>query len=286
VIVLLISQVLNNNVILVKDNQKQEKIIWGRGIGFNAHAGQNYSLKSNDKLFTAIPHDDDKWIDSFKELSSKVPREYFELTEKVIQIAESEIDANFDSHLLISLADHIFFAVERFKLGLTLTNPMLLDLKRFFKNEYRVGLQAKDLIIQLADIPVSDDEAGFIAIHLVEHEIKHSDNTDMNFSNILKISNDVSSIIKSIYGHEYSEDSLAASRLMTHLHYLLLKSKQKKVIHSSKVDIELLESLKRKHRRSTECLKQVVYYIEQNIDYKFTDSDKLYLLIHIVRITS
>ncbi|MBA1394404.1 PRD domain-containing protein, partial [Lactobacillus sp. XV13L] len=130
-IALLISQVLNNNVILVEDGKKQEKIIWGRGIGFKTHAGQNYSLQPTDKVFSAIPQDN-KWISSFKKLSEEVPREYFELTEKIIQLAKDQIYAGFDKHLLVPLTDHIFFAVKRYNMGMELSNPMLFDIKRFF----------------------------------------------------------------------------------------------------------------------------------------------------------
>ncbi|CAM3276131.1 PRD domain-containing protein [Pediococcus acidilactici] len=283
---MLISQVLNNNVILVKDGQDCEKIVWGRGIGFKNHAGQDYKLQPGDKVFTAVPYDDRKWIDSFKELSTKIPREYFELTEEVIQIAKMQIDVDFDEHLLISLADHIYFAVERFKLGLSLKNPMLPELKRFFTKEYQVGKYARKLISQLARIPISDDEAGFIAIHLVEHEIHHSDNAKVNFYDILEISTDINNIIKSVFGHEYSEDSITASRLMAHLHYLIFRSATKRRKKAVSEDTELLNSLKRRHRRATECLRQIVDYLEPKINYTFTDSDRLYLLIHIVHITS
>lgn len=120
----------------MEDGGKQ-KIIWGRGIGFKAHAGENYKLKSQDKVFSAIS-DDDKWLASFKKLSEEVPRKYFELTEKIIQLAREEIDANFDEHLLIPLTDHIFFAVKRYDMGLELSNPMLFDIKRFFHKNTRL----------------------------------------------------------------------------------------------------------------------------------------------------
>lgn len=283
--ILLISQVLNNNVVLVEDGQDQQKIIWGRGIGFKAHAGQSYTLKTSDRVFSAVPTDDDKWLDKFTELSGKIPREYFELTEKIIQLAQSQIDADFDEHLLIPLTDHIFFAVERFKMGLNLANPMLYDLKRFFAKEYAVGKEAQEMIHQLSGVPISDNEAGFIAIHLVEHEIQNSHSSVTNFSNFLEITTDVNNIIEAAFGRKFSDDSIAVNRLMTHLHFLILRSSSKHTVATSADDSALLQSLKRGHRRAGNCLDQVVSYLENKLDYKFTDSDRLYLLIHIVHIT-
>ncbi|WP_294757681.1 PRD domain-containing protein [uncultured Lactobacillus sp.] len=283
---MLISQVLNNNVILVEDGGKQ-KIIWGRGIGFKAHAGENYKLKSQDKVFSAIS-DDDKWLASFKKLSEEVPRKYFELTEKIIQLAREEIDANFDEHLLIPLTDHIFFAVKRYDMGLELSNPMLFDIKRFFSQEYRVGKQAVSLIEQVSGVSLSDDEAGFIAIHLVEYKIQQSDSSIKNFSNFMEISNGVNNIIEAKFGRKFSENSIAVSRLMNHLHYLILRtnSKNNKSENENQNDSDLLKMLCQHNRKAASCLNEVVYYLQDKLNYNFSDSDRLYLLIHIIHVTS
>lgn len=279
---MLISQVLNNNVILVEDGSK---IIWGRGIGFKTHAGQNYNLQTTDKVFSAIPNDD-KWIASFKKLSEEVPRDYFELTEKIIQLAKEQIDATFDEHLLIPLTDHIFFAVKRYNMGMEISNPMLFDIKRFFSQEYQVGKQAVHLIEQVSKVALSDDEAGFIAIHLVEYKIQKSDSSIRNFSNMLEISNAVNNIIEAQFGRKFSEDSLAVSRLMNHLHYLVLRIGSKVSEKAKPGDSNLLSSLRSHNRRAAACLNQVVQYLEDKLNYHFTDSDQLYLLIHIIHITS
>ena len=73
---------------------------------------------------------------------------------------------------------------------------------------------------------------------------------------------------------------------MAHLHYLIFRSATKRRKKAVSEDTELLNSLKRRHRRATECLRQIVDYLEPKINYTFTDSDRLYLLIHIVHITS
>lgn len=284
-ITLLISQVLNNNVLLVEDEQRQQKIIWGRGIGFKSRRGQQYTLQANDQVFSSVPPNDNKWVNSFKELADKIPREYFELSKQIIQLAQTQIDAEFDEHLLIPLTDHIYFAVQRFKMGLNLANPMLYNLKRFFAQEYQVGKQAQRLISHLAGIPISDDEAGFIAIHLVEHEIQHSDSDVRNFSNFLEISTEVNNIIETVFGRQFSDDSIAVSRLMTHLHYLILKSRSHQPHKPSATDATLFATMSQSYRRAASCLQRVVSYLEDKINYHFTDSDQLYLLIHIIHIT-
>ncbi|MBW4803739.1 PRD domain-containing protein [Loigolactobacillus coryniformis] len=282
---MLILQVLNNNVLLVEDGRDHEKIVWGRGIGFSAHRGQNYSLQSADKIFSAVPRADAKWIDSFKELSNKIPREYFELSQNIIQLARKQIDADFDEHLLIPLADHIFFATQRFNMNLDLANPMLYDLKRFFPQEYAVGKQAQILTHELSGVPTSDDEAGFIAIHLVEHEVRSSDSKTAKFSTVLEITTGVSDIIQNFFSQKFAEDSVPMNRLMTHIHFLIFRGN----VHNQKAttveDTELLQSLTYRHKLMAECMRQIVSYLGDKINYHFSDSDKLYLLIHIIHVT-
>ncbi|MDF7639364.1 PRD domain-containing protein [Lactobacillus sp. ESL0791] len=280
----MISQVLNNNVLLVEDGKNQEQIIWGRGIGFKAHSGQNYDPQPSDKVFSSMPQTDDKWISSFKQLSDKIPREYFELTDKIIQLARKEIDSDFDEHLLLPLTDHIYFAVERIKQGLNLFNPMLFDLKRFFTKEYGVGKQAQKMIEQLSGVKVSDDEAGFIAMHLVEHEMKRSNGQIKNFSNIMNIFTDITNIIESVFGRKFSENDVSLTRLMTHLYYLILRSNTKEKYSGLSSDSALLKDIMSQHQKAGICLKQITKYLEQKIDYHFNDSDRLYLLIHIIHI--
>lgn len=284
-IILLILQVLNNNVLLVEDGRDHEKIIWGRGIGFKAHKGQNYTIQSADKIFSAVSRTDTKWIDSFKELSNKIPREYFELSQDIIKVARANIDSEFDEHLLIPLTDHIFFAVRRFKMNLRLNNPMLYDLKRFFPQEYAVGKQAQQSIQKMTGVPVTDDEAGFIAIHLVEHELRQTKSSITNFSMVLEITTTISRIIQAFLGHGIVEDSIPMNRLITHIRFLTIRSHHNHPKTALNDDTELLKSLSRRHFAVAQCMRQIVVYLEEKIEYQFSDSDKLYLLIHLIHIT-
>ncbi|WP_162258842.1 PRD domain-containing protein [Lactobacillus selangorensis] len=282
---MLILQVLNNNVLLVEDEQGQERIVWGRGIGFHAKKGLGYQVQPEDKIFSEVPADDEQWVDSFKELSSKIPHEYFELTEKIIQLARAQVDTEFDQHMLIPLTDHIFFAVERFKMNLDLNNPMLFDLQRFFTQEYAVGQQAQQMIHDFSGVPISDDEAGFIAIHLVEHEITQSTSRISNFSNFLEITTEVNDIIQTSFGKSFSGDDVSMNRLMTHIHFLIIRANSHSEKTSSPEDTELLHRLMFHHAKATWCMKRIVKYLSAKIDYRFSDGDKLYLLIHLIHIT-
>lgn len=282
---LLIKQVFNNNVLLLEGKSDQEVIVWGRGIGFHAHQGQSYSVKETDKIFSQIPKNDDQWWQAFKKLPEEIPGEYFELAERVIALAHQTIDASLDNRLLAPLTDHMYFAVKRFKMGLQLTNPMLFDIRRFFPQEYGVGKQARMWLESLSQVTMTDDESGFIAIHLVEHELKSSNSLVTSFPKFLAISQVISRIIQQVLGKSISEDSLAMTRLMTHVRFLLLRSKTQPEEKSRAEDTKLLHSLMKHHYVAVRCLDEIINYLEEQIPYQFQDADCLYLLIHLIHIT-
>lgn len=127
-----ILQVLNNNVLLVEDGNDKQQIIWGKGIGFRLKRDEEYLPTEDDHVFLPVSRDDSQWVDSFKELAREIPRSYFELTDSIISLAQNSINVEFDGHLLIPLTDHIYFAVQRIKSGLVVSNPMLFDIRRLF----------------------------------------------------------------------------------------------------------------------------------------------------------
>lgn len=84
-IILIISQVLNNNVLLVEDEKNQGKIIWGRGIGFKAHSGQNYKLQPRDKVFESTRN-----YSNESSNSTEIPKKYLRIAMQLIDFAEKK----------------------------------------------------------------------------------------------------------------------------------------------------------------------------------------------------
>lgn len=278
-------QVLNNNVLLVADGKDRQQIIWGKGIGFRLKRGGSYSPSEDDHVFLPISRGDSQWINSFKELASEIPREYFELTESLINMAQSRLNVAFHEHLLIPLTDHIYFAVQRQKQGLAVSNPMLFDIKRFFSREFSVGKEALEMINTACHVTFPDDEAGFIAMHLIEHELSQLDEPVKTVSEALEILEGVNEILGADYGVKFSESDLAVSRMATHLYYLLLRTHvNQKDSTDNLEETRILRQLQAQYPEAKRSVSRIVTFLEENIDYSFTDSDRLFLLIHIIHI--
>lgn len=71
----------------------------------------------------------------------------------------------------ISLIDHVHTSIVRFLDGVTVKNVLLWDIRRFYKDEYQIGLWALNLVEEKCKVRLPEDEAGFIALHLANAQM-------------------------------------------------------------------------------------------------------------------
>ena len=64
------------------------------------------------------------------------------------------------------MADHIAFAAHRAQNDTFFANPLIQDIKILFGKEYAVALECRRTVEELTGYQISDDEAGFIALHI------------------------------------------------------------------------------------------------------------------------
>ena len=159
-----VGKILNNNVVVVFENGKTEKIVMGRGIAFGKKVGDTIDEEKIDKTFLLENSDNNSKL---QQLLKDIPAEYLNTTEKIIEYAKTKAERSLNDFLYITLMDHIYMAIVRTKDGVNIKNMMLWDIKKFYKDEYNIGLKALDIIEEDFNIRLSDDEAGFIALHIV-----------------------------------------------------------------------------------------------------------------------
>ena len=71
----------------------------------------------------------------------------------------------------MTLTDHINSAVARYREGIALKNMMKIDIRKFYPKEYQVGMHAIEWIKEQTGEDLGDDEAAFIAMHIVSAEL-------------------------------------------------------------------------------------------------------------------
>ena len=208
-----IIKIFNNNIVAALSKEYGEIIVTGSGIGFQKRAGD--VLDENKIEKTYLFHD--KFKSRLEQTLAEVPIEYFEMADTIIKKASQELDVEFSDELFIAITDHISFAIKRFKENIILPNLLMSEIKTLYRNEYVVGLWAIDYVEKCTGIRLSDDEAGYIASHLVNFSLNYESN---NAVKILSFTKDILSIIEKTMKVSLVETSNKYSRLSIHLKFL------------------------------------------------------------------
>lgn len=272
-----IEKVLNNNAFISLDENGEEIIVMGKGIAFGKKGNQQVDLTNlNYKIFSCKNKNINNKLIS---IVSDLPQEYILLTRKIISTFEKEYNKKLNEIIYVSLTEHIHGAIERYQQGIQVKNPLLMEIKRLFADEYEIGRRALEMIHQDFGVLFEEDEAGYIAYHIVNAEL----NNDMiNIANITKVMQQVLSVIKYHFKVEFNEESSTYYRFITHLKFFAQRVFSNAVYEEE--DTELFFILKEKYHESYECVLKIKELIEHEYNYDLSLEEQLYLMIHIERI--
>lgn len=160
-----ITKQLNNNIVIAADEQGHEMVLMGKGIGFGARPGMDVDLTRVEKRFVGMSCE--KHTRQLAELLERIPTAHLELGMEIAKLAQGAIGKPLNETLVLMISDHISFALEREKKGLHLDNALLWEIRKFYPDEYKIGQEALRLIERETGVALPADEAGFLAMHVV-----------------------------------------------------------------------------------------------------------------------
>ena len=110
---MIISQILNNNVAIVRkgsNNQTRgnEVIVYSKGVAFKRKVGDTIEEKDIQKTYVLDSHDK---LEHFSYLLSNTKDDYLQIVTKTIEYGEKVIKKNVSDYLYLALLDHIDFAI-------------------------------------------------------------------------------------------------------------------------------------------------------------------------------
>jgi beta-glucoside operon transcriptional antiterminator len=267
-----INKVLNNNVALAQDERGLECVVTGRGIAFDKKAGDEVNPNRVEKIFSLRQ----KGIsEKLSKVIENIPLDHLRVCDEIINNAKCTL-AGLSDNIYLTLIDHISFAIERHKDNMDLASSLKWELKRFYSEEFKAGLDALDIIEKRLGLRLPDDEAAFIAFHLINAGTAANANLDAS----LHVIKEILDIIKSHFPVEYDEDSDAYGRLLIHLKFFSARIFNKDT-PAPKQTGGLLYRLKEEYPRETSCVEAVSGMIKDTYSYKASDEEKSYLIIHI-----
>lgn len=274
---MVIKQIFNNNVILAKDSSKNEIVAMGCGIAFKKKVGDAINIKLIEKTFILKQKEASE---KFKLLLEDIPADHVTLCYDIIEYAKNILNIDLNDYIYVTLTDHISYSLKLNKEGIHRSNVLLWEIKKFYPKEYKIGLKALELIEDETGQKLSEDEAGSIALHLVNAQINKTLNIREDASKLTQMVQDILNIVKYTYNITLDESSLNYERFITHLRFFFKRLNKKEIVESE--DDFLLEQVKNKYRQAYECMLKIEKYLR----IELTDSEKLYLTLHIQRVTA
>lgn len=274
-IVVKILKVINNNVVSAYNEQGKEVVVTGKGVGFQKKAGDMINPDQIEKIFRL----DDDHTNEFEALIKDIPYEYIRVAGKIISNAKKCLDKKLSKNIYIGLTDHMNYAITRAKQNIQIENALLWEIKRFYHQEYQIGLDALNIIKRELGVSLPEDEAGFFALHVVNAEIGADMRNTAKAPDIIK---DVLNIVSYTLGVEMDENSLSYERFVTHLKFFLERILSGRTYEEGYY--ELNDMVKDNFPESYRCALRIQTYIKARLQYEVCEEELTYLAVHIQNI--
>ncbi|WLI76462.1 transcriptional antiterminator BglG [Kosakonia sp. H02] len=270
-----IARVLNNNVVVVLDEQNREQVVMGRGLAFKKRVGDALDEDKIEKVFSL---QNDEMVRHLGELLSQIPLEVMTTCDRIITLATQRL-GKLQESLYITLTDHCWFAIERHHKGAAIKNVLLWEIKRLYPKEFALGQEALSIIARRLHVDLPEDEAGFIALHLVTAQL----NSEMpEVMHVTRVMQEILQLVKYQLQLEYDEESLSYQRFVTHLKFFAQRMLTRTVVPDD--DISLHSAVKENYAKAWRCAEKVARHLLTTYQRELTTEEIMFLAIHIERV--
>lgn len=271
-----ITQILNNSSVIVS-SEEGELIVLGKGIAFGKKIGETIDEGKVERKYLS------KSIIStnkFQTLIDKIPLEDFELSFDIIDRIKSAVSYQVDDVIYLSLTDHISFAIQRTKKGIIVPNAVLNEIQMFYPFEFTLGEWAVEYIFDEINVELSDHEAGFIALHIINAR-SQEDEVGMERDSA-KIVNDLIRIIEDFYQISFEKTEINYHRLVTHLKYFILREFNGDNL--TEEEPNLFKVIISEYPEAYAVIEKIDQYFQTFYKKELPNSEKAFLTIHINRV--
>lgn len=274
-----IKKVFNNNVALTTNHSNHEVVVMGKGLAFQKKPGQTIDPTEIEKTFVL---DKQGVSDKLEELLLDTPEVYLDISHQILELAKSQLSYKLDDYLYVALTDHLSFAISRHKEGIDLKNALSWEIRKYYKQEYQIAIQALDIIEMKTGVRLADDEAASIALHLVNSQLSGE-----NMAAAMQVTEMVNSILTIVKYHfqvELNENTINYERFLTHLRFFAIRFiREEKVLDN---DDFLYEQVKQKYVAAFMCSEKIATFVKENYSWEISNEEKVYLTLHIHRVTN
>lgn len=262
---------INNNIAICLDSQGKEVVAFGKGVGFRKPPYE-IDLRQIEKTYYNI---DAELIHMLHD----IPPEIFEISADIVNKISMTLSNPVDANIVVTLADHIAFCVQRYRKNMTLKMPIIYDIQHMYEAEMGIGMYGLKLIEKRMKIRLPREEAAYMAIHIVNAEAQYKNKRTLNDEEMIE---HVTEMIETDFQIKIDRNNFNYSRFVSHMHYLFKRGKENHLIHTE--NEKVFQDICREFPMTYGCSKKVCQYVEKKLKVKLTDEEIMYLMLHINRL--
>lgn len=269
---------INNNVAICKDNSGRELVAFGKGIGFPAIPYELTDLRKIERTFYNISI---QYIPLLKE----IPYEIIQFTADELQVIQDELPCETYSNLVLTLADHIAFVIERAQKGIYVKMPSIYEIEFSYPQEVKAGRYLVGAIKRKFKIKLPKSEVQGIAMHLINaRERSKTDETQEREQINEEILEETTHIIEKELSVRVQKETFNYARFATHVQYLVERIFEQKPIDTE--NVLLYKSVRDEYKRVSDCVDKISAYYKEKWKFELSEEEKLYLILHVNRVCS
>ncbi|NGO78288.1 PRD domain-containing protein [Streptomyces sp. YC504] len=271
-------RVLNNNVVLARDDKGQEVIVTGRGIGFNSRQGAVIDPSLIVRVFVpADGRDPDHVAETLALIDEEVLRAV------VIALGEAGIEGRESTRptLAIAVADHVAGALDRAARGIVIEYPLRAETQTLYATEYAQAERLLAAINERVDPKLEPSEATALALHLVNAGFASG---DLSFTYTMTgVIQQMLAVVGERYGLDVSQQSMNAARFITHVRYLFVRIQQHRQLKGHESTIG--KGIRQHYPDATHTAQQLATIVELRLGQQLSEDEVSYLALHVARMT-
>lgn len=274
---MLILKKINNNVALASSDAGEEIVVFGKGVGFHE---MPYELEDESVIQRVFRDVDEKCIGGFANIADDV----LLVASDIVAMADKALDCALAGNLVVCLADHLQYALERTGDGIAIENPLSHEVAFVYPREVELGRRGIEIVLDRLGVKLPESEVTSIALHLVNAEVDGMGSVqDMDL--VMKstvILERATQVIEGQLGQQLDRTSYAYVRFVAHLRFLircLMRGGCKETENSG-----LFRQAARDFPDAYRCAAGINEYLKRDYNWSCSDEEMLYLMMHVNRL--
>ena len=268
---------INNNVALCLDSKGQEVVVFGKGVGFLKPPSE-VPLSKIQRTFYDLNR-------NFLPLLDDIPLDVIDFTSRQVAQIRGKLPYETNANLIMTLADHLAFAMTRAKKGIYTPMPSIYEMEQNYPVEVEIGRQIVKAMEQAFHVKLPKGEVQGVAMHFINASLGSPSSGQLTaeeeYETILER---MTQIVEHALQVTIRRDTFNYARFATHVQYLLKRVQAESSIDSD--NLQVYASIRDEYKDVSACVDQIHEYLQRNWSIDLSEEEKLYLIMHINRVIS